>query len=301
MASMPSSAVLANISPSRAAPSSMEYSVCTCRWTKPSEGVVIGEVPAPSEWRAEEDHGGPRSYVWGRPSAYGTTRCSRCRLTEMSHRERCHRAPTLGASGSRGPAPPVPRLDLDPGADPAPLAVGVRVPGVVAREPVDVDEARVVAHLDDAALDADVGVPAGLVQSGQRHPRVLPEVGQAPAALVHVDQDPVPARPRACRLEEVPGGDGHRLPVGAQGGDHGGVRLGEQVPDVVGKGRGGHWSPRGWVVISTGSITRTLARSPGRWLDHPGPAPSQAISRSGAFSSFSEPSVRRTTRNPCRS
>src|ERR671932_372200 len=36
MASMPSSAVRANISPSRAAPSSMEYSVCTCRCTKPS-------------------------------------------------------------------------------------------------------------------------------------------------------------------------------------------------------------------------------------------------------------------------
>src|SRR3954464_7731135 len=33
---MPSSAVRANISPSRAAPSSMEYSVCTCRCTKES-------------------------------------------------------------------------------------------------------------------------------------------------------------------------------------------------------------------------------------------------------------------------
>src|SRR6188472_3470038 len=39
---MPSSAVRSNMSSSRAAPSSMEYSVCTCRWTKPS---LLAELP----------------------------------------------------------------------------------------------------------------------------------------------------------------------------------------------------------------------------------------------------------------
>src|SRR3954447_23097610 len=48
---MPSSAVRSNMSPSRAAPSSMEYSVWTWRWTNPSRPAVMEvDQPFPELW-----------------------------------------------------------------------------------------------------------------------------------------------------------------------------------------------------------------------------------------------------------
>src|SRR3954466_4397999 len=73
IASMPSSAVRANISPSRAAPSSMEYSVCTCRCTKESftrDPVDMwGDRPFPDvdtdRAHAGTDLGGPAALLLG--------------------------------------------------------------------------------------------------------------------------------------------------------------------------------------------------------------------------------------------
>src|SRR4051794_25101667 len=67
---MPSSAVRANISPSRAAPSSMEYSVCTCRCTKESFPVDMwGDRPFPDvdtdRTHAATDLGGPAALLLG--------------------------------------------------------------------------------------------------------------------------------------------------------------------------------------------------------------------------------------------
>src|SRR4051794_22226548 len=70
---MPSSAVRANISPSRAAPSSMEYSVCTCRCTKESftrDPVDMwGDRPFPDvdtdRAHAGTDLGGPAALLLG--------------------------------------------------------------------------------------------------------------------------------------------------------------------------------------------------------------------------------------------
>ena len=70
----PSSAVRSNMSPSRAAPSSMEYSVCTCRWTNPSW---------PAESRMERDQPFPGS-EWTAASATGR-RCSRGRTSAYVH------------------------------------------------------------------------------------------------------------------------------------------------------------------------------------------------------------------------
>jgi len=96
------------------------------------------------------------------------------------------------------------------------------VPG----EPVDVGQIGVVHQLDDPALHADVRIPVGLVQHGQRDARVLAQVVQPLAAVLHVHQDPV-------AVQHVPGGDGDRLAVRADGRDHGGVGLGEQLAQLV--------------------------------------------------------------------
>src|SRR4051812_40286543 len=68
--------------------------------------------------------------------------------------------PTAEACGSRRPqlAPPVPAVDLDEGADPRALPVGVRLAGVVARQPVDVAQIRVARDGGDPPLQAHVGV-----------------------------------------------------------------------------------------------------------------------------------------------
>src|SRR5512133_1369351 len=109
-------------------------------------------------------------------------------------------------------APAVPGVDLAPGVHALAVASPVRRARVVPRDPVDALEVDVVRHLDDPALHAHVGVPAGLVEGGQRDPGVAAEVVEALAALVHVDQDPV-------TVEEVPGRHGHRSAVLGQGGD----------------------------------------------------------------------------------
>src|SRR3954447_6891198 len=74
---MPSSAVRANISPSRAAPSSMEYSVCTCRWTNESdEPPDMGRIaPFSTDGRVTEPtEGGPAAVLrGGEQSAYVTS------------------------------------------------------------------------------------------------------------------------------------------------------------------------------------------------------------------------------------
>src|SRR4051794_22188890 len=79
MLDIPSSPVRAKRSSSRAAPSSMEYSVCTCRWTKSDPDDMGGEVLLSgccavdtSGGRAGETHGldGPAG---GRAPAYATT------------------------------------------------------------------------------------------------------------------------------------------------------------------------------------------------------------------------------------
>jgi hypothetical protein len=76
----------------------------------------------------------------------------------------------------------------------------------VRREPVDPGQVRVVGQLGDPADDADVPIPTVVVHHGQRDARVPPQVLDALAAGVHVDQDPV-------AVEDVPRGDRDRLPV----------------------------------------------------------------------------------------
>src|SRR6476659_6368079 len=93
-----------------------------------------------------------------------------------------------GTRSAGGPAPAVPGVDLDPGVHPSAVAGAVRRARVVPREPVDALELRVVGELHDPTLDAHVGVPAGLVERGQRDPRVAVQVLQPLATLVHVDQ-----------------------------------------------------------------------------------------------------------------
>src|SRR5690606_7530326 len=102
-----------------------------------------------------------------------------------------------GLCGVLHPAPAVPALDLDPGADPGAFQVRVRVAGVVPREAVDVGQVLVVPHLGDAADQGDVGVPVVLGQHGEGDARVAAQVLQADAALVEVEQD-------AAVLPQVP-------------------------------------------------------------------------------------------------
>src|SRR4051794_26000930 len=198
---MPSSAVRANISPSRAAPSSMEYSVCTWRCTKESfardPADMWGDRPFPDVGYCSAcmlgSTGETRGRAsWGRPSAYVTSASTCRRPAGALTGQASHRAPTVPphaltpghgwsglsggkareGSGAGGGAPPVPGRDLDPGADPAALAVAVGAPPVVPGEPVDVGEVRVVLDPHHPALEADVGVPALLVERGEGDPRV---------------------------------------------------------------------------------------------------------------------------------
>src|SRR5690349_9178755 len=69
MASMPSSAVRANMSSSRAAPSSMEYSVCTWRWANPDpEPAAMGGVHLLSRMTTSQDERVlTLAVLWGRP------------------------------------------------------------------------------------------------------------------------------------------------------------------------------------------------------------------------------------------
>src|SRR6185436_4123202 len=89
--------------------------------------------------------------------------------------------------------PGVPALDLDPAADPAAVALRVGVAGVVLGDPVDVLQVRVV-------VQRDVAIPRVAVEDRDRHARVLAQVLEALAALVHVHE-------HAAVLPEVPGGD----------------------------------------------------------------------------------------------
>src|SRR3954454_19195651 len=93
----------------------------------------------------------------------------------------------------RGPrataVPGVPGVDLDPAAYPAPVALGVRLAGVVARDPVDDREVGIVLERH-AAVQRDVAVPLVAVEHGERDVRLAAQVLEAPAPLVHVDEDP---------------------------------------------------------------------------------------------------------------
>src|SRR3954469_1422904 len=76
MVSMPSSAVRSNISDNRAAPSSMEYSVCTWRWTNESRDPadIGGERPL-RRMRADRPAaavGRPRLSIGEEQSDYAT-------------------------------------------------------------------------------------------------------------------------------------------------------------------------------------------------------------------------------------
>src|SRR3954468_20767374 len=77
------------------------------------------------------------------------------------------------------PAPGVPPVDLHPGADPRAVANGIRLAGVVPRDPVDVAQLRIVHELGDLAQDADVGDPVVRVHCAEAHPRVGPQVREA--------------------------------------------------------------------------------------------------------------------------
>ena len=167
----------------------------------------------------------------GRPRSEGLSRCS----TEAKNasRSRCRTlgverirpaplgstavgAPTLALAGAgctpgraqrdaRRPrpdavslaqgAPAVPRLDLDPRADPAAVALGVGAAGVVAREPVDVDAGRgrprttTIRPCTLTWVYQSSGSMAVRLTRGS-----CAQVGQPAPALVHVDQDPAASR-----------------------------------------------------------------------------------------------------------
>src|SRR3954451_10985581 len=141
MAPMPSSAVRANMSLSRAAPSSMEYSVCTCRWTNesrdPAADMGWGRPFLLDGAHDEPGRRGPRPCLWGevaqptgpddeivpRPTDSGlgapSTRVSAGRLCpRWASKRRSERLSQRLAA-----VPAVPGVDLDPGVDPAPLPV----------------------------------------------------------------------------------------------------------------------------------------------------------------------------------
>src|SRR3954452_703287 len=94
IASMPSSAVRAKRSSSRAAPSSMEYSVCTCRCTNPSRDPpamdALGSFPGIAPLRRTQ----------GRRSHSGEDA-----QTIRPRREHWHAPPTLPARGARASGP----------------------------------------------------------------------------------------------------------------------------------------------------------------------------------------------------
>src|SRR5690349_6572154 len=86
-------------------------------------------------------------------------------------------------------APDVPVGDLDVGAHPGALPVGVGLAAVVAGEAVDVAQALVGDDGDYLALQADVGVPVVLGQDGERDARVTLHVLDAGAGGVQAEQD----------------------------------------------------------------------------------------------------------------
>src|SRR4051794_18189553 len=108
---IPSSAVRANRSSSRAAPSSMEYSVWTWRWTKSDPDGMGGEVllsgscAVRSGGRAGRTHGldGPAG---GRAPAYATTPRIVAGRTD-SHVVRRRPAGPVGAHLARSGRPPL--------------------------------------------------------------------------------------------------------------------------------------------------------------------------------------------------
>ena len=78
-------------------------------------------------------------------------------------------------------------------------------------------------------------------------------VAQDVAARVHVDQ-------HLISVQQVPRGHADRLPVRAQAGDHGGVRLGKKSADAVGQRSLRHppeVPPRSPAGISGGPWART--------------------------------------------
>src|SRR5690606_36477723 len=124
--------------------------------------------------------------------------------------------------------PAVPAVDLDPRVDPFAVAHRVLLSGVVLGQPVDGPQVHVVLQGNHPPLQADVRVPALLVQDGQGDPRIRPHVLEPFAAFVHVDQ-------HATVLPRVPGRHGDRLAVRAQRGDDTRVGLRQQLAHLIGQ------------------------------------------------------------------
>jgi hypothetical protein len=66
----------------------------------------------------------------------------------------------------------VPALGLEPRADALGVPPAKRLPGVANGEPIDVGQFGIVLDRDDAADQADMAVPAALVEHGQRSSRI---------------------------------------------------------------------------------------------------------------------------------
>src|SRR4029078_9794423 len=167
--------------------------------------------------------------------------------------------------------PGVPALDLDPAAHAVAVALGVRAAHVVLGDPVDVLQVPVVLERD-RPVQRDVPVPRVAVEDRHRSARVLAQVVEALAALVHVHE-------HAAVLPHVPGGDGVRGAVGGDGADDGRVGLREHLLELVGGGgscarRGPAGARGGWVAwacpssypVRTAALRAATARAVARLI-----------------------------------
>src|SRR5690606_32448492 len=139
-------------------------------------------------------------------------------------------------SGVAQTTPRVPAIDLDPRVHTLAVTRVVRLARVVASDPVDVLQGRIVGEVDDPSLEAHVRDPVLRIHRRQAHPRIVPQVFEALTGGVHVDEDP-------AVLEEMPGRNGHRLTVGAQWAGRGVVGLGAELGNGLGYGSFRHGTP----------------------------------------------------------
>ena len=132
----------------------------------------------------------------------------------------------------RASIPTMPSVDPHPDTDAIVGRPGVRVPRITTRETVDDRAIWVWGDLDDLAQKAHVPVEVARVDAGERHTPVAFEPAKARPYDVHVHHNPT------IGFEVVPNRDCVGISGRTQGREHRRIRVGEEIKNFGGNGRG---------------------------------------------------------------